>query len=355
VLALLERAKVPPEPPFYKLCYDYVAGVRTLDAMRAGAILDAPQDETRPARERLYDEFVQPYLVDGAVELASGQMIARLQTLEKMIVETQDACRTQSAALAGATAQFSADDLDIKLMREWILRLQAANARMRQTNEALSTELDETRHAFAAAQQEVQKLSRDAVVDALTGIANRSGLDQAMERALDDARQHRNRLALAVVDIDHFKRLNDSYGHQTGDEILRLVARALVTSTRSGDVVGRMGGDEFVVVFSDEDQASAEAAAERIRRAVLDCDLSKVFGEGILGSVTVSIGVAAYRDGDNTALLVERADRCLFDAKHRGRNQVAGETPAFRPEMLPETKPAAKRGGRQSGRKAKAA
>jgi diguanylate cyclase len=133
------------------------------------------------------------------------------------------------------------------------------------------------------------------------------------------------RMALALVDIDHFKKLNDTYGHQIGDEILRLVGRALTASTREVDIIGRLGGDEFIVIIRDEDLTGARMLAERVRRAVVDCDLTKLLGKGILGNVTASIGVAQYRSGDTLSGLVERADSCLFEAKSRGRNQVVAE------------------------------
>ena len=133
-------------------------------------------------------------------------------------------------------------------------------------------------------------------------------------------------MTLAVVDIDHFKQLNDTYGHQIGDEILRLVGRALMASTRETDAIGRMGGDEFVVIMR-EDLPGARTIAERVRRAVVDCDLTKLLGKGVLGNVTASIGVAQFQSGDSLSTLFDRADRCLFDAKQRVTDQ-SGVTPA---------------------------
>jgi diguanylate cyclase len=328
VLALLERAQVPPVPPFYKLCYDYLAGAQTLDAKRAGAILEAPQGEAT-AEAQLYADFVEPYVTDESVGQAIAQMLERMQVLEKMIVETQEVSRAHAVALEGASAGFAAKILTVSLMREWIARLAATNAAMRATNAALSVELEQTAELFVSAADEMRALSRESTIDPLTRVSNRAGLDQALGTALADAISGRSRLVLAVVDIDHFKRLNDSYGHQAGDEILRLVGRALVSATRSVDVVGRLGGDEFVVIFGDEDMRGAMEVAERVRRGILDCDVTRIFGADVLGGVTASIGVAAFEPGDTTSTLFERADRRLFEAKDAGRNKVVGE-----PSML---------------------
>ena len=326
VLALLERAKVPPVPPFYKLCYDYLAGVRTLDTIRAGAILEG-EPSGRPASDQLYEDFVAPYVIDDKVSTVVGGMLERIALLENLIIETQQASRSQAIDLAGAE-ELGGDHLDAALLRDWIVRLRATNDALRTSNAGLSAELEQSLGVFTTVQDEMAALSRAATIDPLTGIANRGGVDRALADVMAEANEGRRRMALAVVDIDHFKNLNDTYGHQLGDEILRLVGRALMASTREVDIIGRLGGDEFIVIIRDEDLPGARLLAERVRRAVVDCDLAKVLGKGVLGNVTASIGVAQFQPGDALTTLIERADKCLFEAKNRGRNQVVAETPS---------------------------
>lgn len=325
VLKLLERAKVPPLPAFYELCYDYVAGVQSLEAIRVGSILEDRREDAKPAGEQLYDEFIQPYETGEAVESAVVRMMERVGALDVMIVESKEASRSQSVSLAGASAELASGRLNKTLMREWVVRLKAANERTREANAKLGGELEVAREEFANTKAEFEKLRRDSLIDPLTGTANRAGLDQALAAAVSDARQRKSPLSLAVVDIDHFKRFNDSYGHQVGDDVLRLVGRALLTTARSRDVVGRMGGDEFLAVLRDAEADNALLAAERIRKAVVDSDLTKFLGAGVLGAITASIGVASFRDGDSVTSLLGRADRSLFKAKQQGRNRVAGE------------------------------
>jgi len=330
VIALLERAQVPPVPPFYKLCYDYLAGEKTLDAIRAGAILEdganGHGEGARTAGELLYEDFVAPYENQGTITQVVGTMIARIGALEKLMAESQEANRSQAAELAGATEHLGGDDIDAALLREWILRLQATNLALQRANDALSAELDQTLEVVTNGQDELAALSRAATLDPLTGVANRAGLDQALGEVFAEVAPNA-RLSLAVVDVDHFKQLNDTYGHQIGDEILRLVGRALITSTRENDIMGRTGGDEFLVIIRDEDLAGARIIAERIRRAVVDCDLTRILGKGVVGNVTASIGVAQFHAGDTLAKLYDRADKCLFEAKQRGRNQTVVEQP----------------------------
>ncbi|HEY9013071.1 MAG TPA: GGDEF domain-containing protein [Devosia sp.] len=325
VIKLLERARVPPVPPFYKLCYDYLAGVRTLDTIRAGSIIAASPTGTS-ATARLYEEFVAPYETHESVGVLVERMLERIAVLETLVVASQEATRTQAAELAGAAEHLDGGNIDEALLRDWIGRLLATNDALRRANATLNDEFEQSLEVFTTAQDEMAALRRGASIDPLTGIANRAGIDQVLPAILDEASEGGRRVALGVVDIDNFKTLNDTYGHQIGDEILKMVGRALTASAREADVVGRLGGDEFLVVIRDEDLPGARLLAERVRRAIVDCDLSKVLGKGILGNMTASIGVAGFRPGDSVATLFERADRCLLEAKQRGRNQTVVET-----------------------------
>lgn len=328
VLALLQRAQVPPVPPFYKLCYDYLAGVKSLDAIRAGTLLEAASEQKDATQEQLYRDFVAPYEQDEPLTRIAATMIARIKVLENLIVRSQEASRDQASELADASIDLDAEEVDGSLIAEWIARLQATQAALQLANAALNLELEQTGEVFRSARHELKTLSQSIQIDPVTGIANRAGVNTALATAVDHVARNGGRLALALIDVDNFKLLNDSYGHQVGDDILRVVGRALLAATRDGDIIGRMGGDEFILVIRDEDLAGAKLIAERVRRSVVDCDLSRVLGKGIVGGVTASIGIALYGKGDSLPTVYERADQNLFEAKRSGRNQVVAKAPA---------------------------
>jgi diguanylate cyclase (GGDEF)-like protein len=169
-----------------------------------------------------------------------------------------------------------------------------------------------------------QVLQRLSVVDPLTGIPNRRHLDEYLTQEWFRAQRADRSLALLMVDIDHFKRFNDSYGHQGGDECLRQVAGALARQLRRrGDLVARYGGEEFAVVMPETDPEGATAFGETLRQAVLDLRIRHA-GSGVADCVTISLGVAAHKPerGQEAKILLEAADRALYEAKNRGRNQV---------------------------------
>jgi len=322
VLGLLERAKVPPQPAFYKLLYDYVSGVQGLFSSRVRDILAEGDRGSSAVGERLYAEFVEPYERSETIERAVGRITARLQTLDVLLTESVRASAAQSVSLAQATSRFQTPELNRLLLRDWVAQLEVTNRDMRVANAALSTELKAARAELDDTKLEIENSRESVMQDSLTGLANRGGLDRSLTAAIRNQRETGTPLACAVIDIDHFKSLNDRYGHPVGDEVLRIVSRALLVSARQGDVVGRPGGDEFLTVLPSTDLATAQFVADRIRKAIADADLSGVLGAGTLGGITVSVGVALFRASDTIASFVERADRSLYEAKRQGRNRV---------------------------------
>lgn len=166
-----------------------------------------------------------------------------------------------------------------------------------------------------------EQAQRLAITDGLTELYNHRYLHESLGRVLERARRDAQPVGLIMLEIDHFKRYNDTYGHQSGDEALRTVAALLRRGSRPSDVVARYGGDEFMVVLPGAGKAAAQETAERLRRAVEAYPL--VLGGEIITTVTLSVGVAAYpQDGTTVDQLVEAVDRAQYNAKRSGGNKV---------------------------------
>jgi diguanylate cyclase (GGDEF)-like protein/PAS domain S-box-containing protein len=170
------------------------------------------------------------------------------------------------------------------------------------------------------AQKQVRDdLLQQATHDALTGLFNRRHVEDLLRNEVDRAQRHARPLAVAMLDADHFKIINDTYGHPTGDDVLRVISERCRKTLRANDVLGRYGGEEFVIVFPETNLDEAGAVAERLRAAVAANPIK--VGDHKL-DVTVSIGVAAYAPGNDVERLIERADAALYSAKQDGRNLV---------------------------------
>lgn len=164
-----------------------------------------------------------------------------------------------------------------------------------------------------------RELGRHALEDQLTGLANRRRVDHELPAHLEQARERRGALSIAAVDLDHFKAVNDRYGHGVGDDVLREIARILTENTRSNDLLARMGGEEFLVLFVGTPIAVATDICERLRQAVEAHDWHTV-APGL--ALTVSIGLCDALDSADMRTLLERADASLYAAKRAGRNRV---------------------------------
>ena len=174
--------------------------------------------------------------------------------------------------------------------------------------------------AYADLIQRAEVLLGEAHTDTLTGLANRRRFDEEFARAFGSAIRRSSPISVAIIDIDHFKNYNDTFGHQAGDEALRSIAEAIAESVeRSGDFAARYGGEEFVVILEDTTLGGAAGVGERIRNAVLDVGLAAPGG----GLLSVSVGVAARLPGGSGEELLRQADAALYAAKNAGRNRVA--------------------------------
>ena len=187
---------------------------------------------------------------------------------------------------------------------------------------SLKGRLDESRHEIEQLRQEVSKAREDALADGLTGLTNRKGFDMALAACLSASQAEEQGPSLLITDIDLFKRVNDTYGHVFGDKVIRAVAQILKDNVKGKDTAARYGGEEFVILLPDTPLAGAHRLAERIRATVEKCRIKRANSNEAVASITVSLGVASFRDGESASEFVARADSALYASKHQGRNRV---------------------------------
>lgn len=170
-------------------------------------------------------------------------------------------------------------------------------------------------YMFAYLRRHYAQMHQMAHTDALTSLINRRAMQQRLEGELDRARRYNRPFALLLADLDHFKQVNDTYGHSVGDQVLREVSGRLAQHLRESDILARWGGEEFLILAPETDLHQAHLLAQRLLEAIRENPVSGV-------PVTLSLGVACYRHGDTIAALLSRADEAMYRAKASGRNQV---------------------------------
>jgi diguanylate cyclase (GGDEF)-like protein len=198
----------------------------------------------------------------------------------------------------------------------------AAMATIESGYNALEQELEKERQAKRGLQNEVERLQRLAIIDGLTGAYNRRYFMEQIETEVRESNRYHNPISLMIIDIDHFKRFNDTQGHQAGDYVLKCLTEIATDVLRETDIFARYGGEEFAVIMPNTNEKQAEEAAERLRQAVESADLH--YKDQKL-NVTVSIGVASHKT-ESADDFITKADQPLYAAKDLGRNCVVSRS-----------------------------
>ncbi|WP_409498159.1 GGDEF domain-containing protein [Pseudomonas fragi] len=167
--------------------------------------------------------------------------------------------------------------------------------------------------------EHLEEQRQKALIDPLTGLPNRAAWGERLQHEVEQWQNHGKPLLIAMLDLDHFKRINDGYGHLAGDKVLKIIAAQLRKHLRPVDFIARFGGEEFVLLMPDTPLAAGVQGVERLRAAIEACPFH-FKGEPV--TITLSIGVSAFRPGDRSDQVLKRADEALYQAKHRGRNCV---------------------------------
>ena len=320
---LLKRATIPPYPQFYELLYTYATGVNPQLNARINSIF-RDGDPTVDLAERLYNEFLKAQDANERISSVSERMSKRIEAVHEAIDTAMTTASAYSSSLQMASGDL-ARDVNGDTLKQMAMRLLEETRRMQDANVALESQLQSSREDIQALQRDLDDVRREALLDPLTKIFNRKHFDEGLVRAFTEAKTSGQPMSLMLLDIDHFKRFNDTWGHQTGDQVLRLVAMTLKSNIKGKDIAARYGGEEFAAILPDTDLEGAVILADNIRKAVQAKELLKRSTNEKLGRITASFGVAAYRKDDTPSSLIERADRGLYAAKHAGRNRVVSE------------------------------
>ena len=188
-------------------------------------------------------------------------------------------------------------------------------------NQKMENDLVVSQYQLEATAQELDRSRKEARTDSLCKVANRKAVDETLNFMVSRFRSQKQSFGLMLIDIDHFKRINDTFGHEAGDEVLISVGNALKECVRPEDFVGRLGGDEFVLMLEGLTETNAELVGKRIRSTIELYNFS-VGSRGQSTVVTLSMGLAVIRTDDDSKSLYRRADQALYRSKELGRNQL---------------------------------
>ncbi len=326
VLADMRDHGILPSPRNYDLWFTYRADMNPALTDRVRLVLDEGQPLTPAVLDTLYDECVSSTEMNvDAIGTHSDAIQEAAQTLIDQVASNQAAVATYGDTLSD-WAQHLGDQPTLTGLVDAIASITAETTRASERNRLLEQQLSASAGRIAKLRQSLAAVRQEATTDALTGLANRRAFDVRIKRSMAQVRSEPGTpLSLLLIDVDHFKKFNDTHGHRVGDLVLRLVARLMADNVKGRDTVARYGGEEFAILLAGADMRAACVVARQLGETLSSKRLVTKGSVHPVGHVTVSIGVAQARPGEQAAALVERADAALYEAKRTGRNRVCTE------------------------------
>ena len=311
-------------PRNYEIWYIYATGHNAPLNKIINETLARNGNLTEADLEQIYETYLSHIKATDRIDKVGARVIGEIDDVMSLLTDALGMSASYDASLNGASEKLSAAKTpdQVKGVVESLLR---STREMRETNKALEERLMLSKNEISNLQQSLEAIRAESLTDPLTGLGNRKYFDRMIATAVQDALATGEPLSLLMFDIDHFKSFNDSYGHLTGDQVLRLVGMSLKQTIKGQDITARYGGEEFAVVLPSTALRQALTVADHIRRAVMAKELKKKSTGEILGRVTISVGVSMLKPGDDPDALIERADACLYAAKRNGRNRVICE------------------------------
>ena len=311
-------------PRNYEIWYVYATGYNAPLNKIINETLAHNGKLTESDLDQIYETYLSHIKTTDRIDKVGARVIGEIDDVMEVLSDALGMTPSYDASLTGAAEKLTSSRKaeQIKSIVEALLH---STSEMRETNKALEDRLILAKNEISNLQQSLEAIRAESLTDPLTGLGNRKYFDRMIGMAVQSALASGEPLSLLLFDIDHFKSFNDSYGHLTGDQVLRLVGLSLKQTIKGQDISARYGGEEFAVVLPSTALRQALTVADHIRRTVMAKELKKKSTGEILGRVTISVGVSILRPGDDTDALIERADTCLYAAKRNGRNRVICE------------------------------
>lgn len=320
---ILQRMVLHPAaftPMNYAVWYEYLAGINPALTEAMTPLIESRAALDNETIEKLYSQYVSEYNSDMQRALRVGIQ----QLLSKLVESTSEVSReaqnfgnsllSHGKALKG--------NLDPSELISLVNDLAGDTGKMQGSMQTLESQLEERKKEVEKLTQEIESARVEALTDPLTGVLNRRGFEIRTQPAFSDLASTQKGFCLMMLDIDHFKKVNDTYGHLFGDKVICAIANTLKSKVKGQDAIARMGGEEFVVLLPETNTLGAFAVAEHIRQAVENGKIRTQNSNDQVGGISVSIGIAAHTEGCTLLELIDRADKALYISKQGGRNRT---------------------------------
>lgn len=324
-MAAIETFSLLPTPENYELWFVYYSESDTDVKNAVDNIIDEQAIDDDMCSE-IYQKFLSSDNTSKVVETAGCQIQKTISEVSEAVAEanewTEGYNKTLRKTKDGLMQEKTREEIN-----DMLGEVMGETSNMLEKNAHMENLLRQSTQVMEDMQRDLEIARKEAVTDSLTGLSNRKSFDLEIKRIENSvAEGELSTFSLLMLDIDHFKSFNDGFGHQVGDQVLKLVAKTLKEGVKGRDIACRYGGEEFSIILPDTALNGGSHLAEHLRKEVANKDIiNRATGERI-AKITISIGVAEYNTGEKIDLLISRADEALYIAKDAGRNKVASLT-----------------------------
>jgi len=323
-LTMMDTRKLISNPVNFTLCYEYISGRNPELIIDFDHSINSDEYDKEAACVALFKKHIWD---------EDKRITNRLRTeLSNLITETSNNVGQAHSDVSISAKKLAAHSKNINKntaiedMRFILTDVVKETKQVAENGNSLKVMLDHTKNEVEQLRQELEQTKWEATTDPLTGLRNRRAFEKAMQDNIKMVETNDTQLCLVMVDIDHFKRVNDTYGHLFGDRVLKSVASLLMANIKGKDTIARFGGEEFAIMLPDTQLEFAEIVAENLRKAVERARIRKTNTGELLDKLTVSLGITHFHSGEATDEFIDRADKALYLSKENGRNRVTTQT-----------------------------
>jgi diguanylate cyclase len=322
---LMERHGLDPSPMVYAVLSAWRAQSNPDLARAIETVIDSGAPLTDKVCDELHQRFFGPGDLARETAAVNEKAIQQIQGVVSDLEAAGNRTSAYSERLVDVTRALERQ-MEPSRLAALLTGLARTTTEMIVQNKELTTRLNETTREMSALRDALELVRTEALSDPLTGLANRRNFDEVLKLRIAEAETFGSSLSLILCDIDHFKRFNDTWGHQTGDQVIRFIGASLQRNALSDYLVARIGGEEFALILPRTSLNDAVAFAESVRRSVETKKLLRRSTAEELGLVTISSGVGVWRRGEEAKDFIARVDAMLYASKHQGRNCVTADS-----------------------------
>jgi len=323
MLPLMSKNNIATDPLNFAIFYEYITGRNIVLNNELDELLGKQDIFTSELSVRLFKKYICDTSLDSLEKINRSLLQLINKTGEALDITGEKAsAATTDIQNQSRRLEINQNLPEIKLVLTEII---AGTKSLAETSMALQAQLDESKKEMQLLRQELAHARETAKTDALTGLLNRRAFDQKLNEYIENHKQSNAELCLLILDIDHFKRINDTFGHQTGDNVLRYTANLMKQYITGYQCAARYGGEEMAIIMPNTSLNKALEIAENIRASLAQHPLKLKGSKKSIGKITISIGVSSFKANDSLESLVERADQAMYRAKVNGRNQIMAE------------------------------